>query len=193
MSLEADFPRPTSGDHERGGNVQRGVGWLGLLSVPAAIGAFVLASGMQNYLSHLNDQRAKRTVIAMRALGEAVEEYAVDHGRYPAPASSVVTGTSQGRGSNGWPSPIAWPARTCQAMALRPFLFPRYLEKFSGLDAWGRPILYATSEDGKAYTFVSTGRDGRHDGARSITPGPVRDLDRDLVYADGYLYTWFYN
>jgi len=137
------------------------------------------------------EAQARKTIVSMRAIGSAVEAYAVDHGRYPSPPGSIVTRWSASPESGGSPSPAAWPVLPSQrAAGLRPLLEPRYIEKLTAQDGWGNPILYATTADGRAYSIVSPGRDGRLDGGRSFPSGPIWDPDRDLLYADGFLFTF---
>jgi type II secretory pathway pseudopilin PulG len=167
------------------------VGRFFLLSTSALVVVIVLASGLKNYLRHMDRQRAERTIIAMRAMGQAVEAYAMENGRFPSPPGSVVTQWSGSRRSdNPWP-PAAWPVRMSQrAAGLKKILSPRYVGDFPTRDAWGYPFLYATTPEGKNYAVVSTGRDGTLDAAHSFTRVPTGNLDQDLIYADGGLFTW---
>jgi type II secretory pathway pseudopilin PulG len=168
------------------------VGRLFLLFTSALALAAVLTSGLESYVARLDRQRARRTMTAMRAIGQVVEAYAIAHGSYPSPPGSRVRSWAPVQKSGNHRPPLAWPVRkTQQAAGLRQLLSPRYVKKLRTRDGWGYPFLYATTSDGKAYTIVSTGRDGTLDAVgSSFSRGQIWDPDRDLVYADGGFLVW---
>lgn len=101
---------------------------VGLIGMAAAV-------VIPNLVDALDRKCSKRTVIALREIGNAVDAYAADAGRYPALGESFV--------------PIA---------ELRPFLEPAYVPEVLAKDGWGNPMF--AKSDGSSYTLVSAGKDG---------------------------------
>jgi len=80
----------------------------------------------------------------LAALGEALNAYRADVGRYPT-ASCGLRGL--------------WIACDDKAMWRGP-----YLQSEVPLDPWGNPYLYSVDESGKTYTLISLGEDGQPGG-----------------------------
>jgi hypothetical protein len=57
-------------------------------------------------------------------------------------------------------------------------LSPKYMYTVPRQDAWGRSFRYEVSADGKHYTIVSAGIDGK------LSPNP-QEYGDDIVYRDG--------
>jgi hypothetical protein len=94
------------------------------------------------------------TLEAMRAVQTAVEAYAVDHPAYPAAATMEE---------------------------LRALVQPTYIGATPMTDAWGTPLRYVVSADGKRYVLVSAGSDRRFDQATWATPVFLSESARDAV------------
>jgi hypothetical protein len=108
-----------------------------------------------------NWETAHQTIRDIRTIESALEEYAVEHDRYPVAVST-------------WDELVE-------------ILVPRYVECLPERDAWGTPFEARTSDTGDAYEIVSLGKD-RRPGER--TGGESNDLDRDIVSRNGWLYQW---
>src|SRR5215470_15900066 len=94
---------------------KKGFTLIELLIVVAIIG-IIAAIAIPNLLNAIQRGKQKRTMADMRAIGTAVESYAVDNNRYPA-GGSAVSGTSG-------------------------VLQPRYIAKLPTVDAWNHNIDY---------------------------------------------------
>jgi len=83
-----------------------------------------------------DEDRARKTMSAMRSLAISCEAFSVDHGDYPA-AKNLT--------------------------ALQPKVVPTYIRELPLIDAWDQPFEYSC--DGKSYEIRSLGSDGGRDAA----------------------------
>jgi type II secretory pathway pseudopilin PulG len=122
-----------------------------LISLPL----YVLFSNL-----HLAIQRGnqKRNMADIRAIGTAVEAYAVDHKVYP-PGNSTVS-------------------------AIRGYLEPTYIKKVPEKDEWGNFFLYNSTEDGQSYTITSHGKDHKSDLAPNYK-GIITRFTNDIRFSQG--------
>jgi type II secretory pathway pseudopilin PulG len=109
---------------------------------------------------HIAIQRGyqKRNMADMRAIGTAVEAYAVDHKIYP-PGNSTVS-------------------------AIREYLEPTYIKKVPEKDNWGNYFLYQSSQNGQSYSITSYGKDHKVDGPL-VYRGPITRFKNDMLFSNG--------
>jgi hypothetical protein len=100
-----------------------------------------------------------RNLADMRAIGTAIEAYAVDHNAYP-PGNSTVS-------------------------ALKKYLEPLYIKKLPRKDKWGNHFLYEASEDLMSYTITSYGKDHRRDLPKGYK-GIITRFVNDITFSQGY-------
>jgi type II secretory pathway pseudopilin PulG len=167
------------------------IGRVALLAVASSTLLFVFLDLRKSYHVPVERRRANRTMARMRELASSVEAYAVEKGKYPSPAGSI-SGSRRALPRPGTLlPPAAWPVRKNQrASGLQRILSLRSVGSLPTEDAWGHPLLYATTEDRRSYAIVSTGRDGTLEPPDSFVRGQVWDTRRDLVYGDGGFFVW---
>jgi len=100
---------------------------------------------------------AVHSLAGARSLATAVEAYKIDHQRYPAAKN---------------------------AEELRASIEPTYIGTAPTTDAWGTPILYRVSDDGRSYVIASAGSDRKFD-EDSWTAGFTTSSKDDLVLKSG--------
>jgi hypothetical protein len=100
----------------------------------------------------------------MRAIGAALEAYAVDFRFFPAlPPGGVER--------------------------LEPHLVPTYAKALPLTDAWRHPLLIESRID--TYTITNLGSDGKLDSpVRAQPPGGTRDFEKDIVFRNGRFVQW---
>jgi general secretion pathway protein G len=101
-----------------------------LLIVVAIIG-IIAAIAIPNLLNAVDKAKQKRTMSDLRAIGSAVEVYAIENATYPTAAS---------------------------AAAIKALIAPTYIDLLPSEDAWSNPIQVDSSPTG--YTLYSQGKDG---------------------------------
>jgi general secretion pathway protein G len=116
--------------------------------------------------------RQRRTLADMRSIATAVESFAIDNDVYPL----------QGGG-----------LRTLDGS--RPDVEPLYIRTLPLEDGWGNPYLYWS--DSLTYVLVSAGADGVFEPRwrelaplEAIQPGPTKDPNADVVFANGQFVEW---
>ena len=136
---------------------KKGFTLIELLIVVAIIG-IIAAIAIPNLLNAIQRGKQKRTMADMRAIGTAVESYAVDNNMYPAGGSAV---------SN-----------------IAPVVEPRYIARLPRVDAWQIQFDYISSPTGNAqkYTIKSYGKNGV---AEAIVAGSTTDFNNDIVFSQG--------
>jgi general secretion pathway protein G len=129
-----------------------------LLIVVAIIG-IIAAIAIPNLLNAIQRGKQKRTMADMRAIGTAVESYAVDNNEYPAGGSAVS--------------------------AISSVLEPRYIAQMVENDAWNHAIDYVSSPSGspQTYSLRSYGKNGAADG--TLTAGQTTDFNNDILFSQG--------
>lgn len=133
-----------------------------LLIVVAIIG-IIAAIAIPNLLNAIQRGRQKRTMADMRAVGTAVESYAVDNNRYPAGGSAL----------SGIQSTVE----------------PRYIAQVPTLDAWGGGLDYLSSPSAspQAYSIESY---GKNLSSEATTVGSTTNFNNDILFSQG-LFTVF--
>ena len=128
-----------------------------LLIVVAIIG-IIAAIAIPNLLNAIQRGKQKRTMADMRAIGTAVESYAVDNNEYPA-GGSAVSGISND-------------------------LEPRYIAQMVENDAWNHAIDYTSSPSGspQTYSIESYGKNGANEATVS---GQTTDFNNDIIFSQG--------
>lgn len=122
-------------------------------------------------------KRMARTMASLRAIGAAVEAFAIYEHRLVAHQDGVV--------------PVE---------RLRGELEPTYVENLPTHDAWGHPLVYFSN--GASYVIVSTGGDGRFEPElpmitsillfpERLEVGSFSDPSGDLVFVHGEFLRWF--
>src|SRR5258705_12538876 len=101
-----------------------------LLIVVAIIG-IVASIAIPNLLNAIDKGKQKRTMSDLRAIGSAVEVYAVENSFYPTAADAAT---------------------------IKALIDPIYIKVMPTMDAWANPIQVDASPTG--YTIYSQGKDG---------------------------------
>ena len=99
-----------------------------------------------------------RNMAEMRAIGTAIEAYAVDHNVYP-PGNSTVS-------------------------AIKKYLEPVYIKKVPRKDSWGNHFLYKASQDLQSYTITSYGKDHTRDLPKGFK-GIITRFTNDVTFSQG--------
>ena len=132
-----------------------------LLIVVAIIG-LIAAIAIPNLMSALNKARQTKTMADIKAIGSALETYAVDNNTYP-----------KGLGD-------------ANAQALGQYL-SRYLKTIPPGDGWNNPWHVDTNSAGTVYTITSYGADGA---SGTNSGGPTTDFKSDIIYTNSSFYQW---
>ncbi len=136
---------------------KKGFTLIELLIVIAVIG-IIAAIAIPNLLNAIQRGKQKRTMADMRAVGTAVEAYAVDNNFYPAGASPVSDIVSD--------------------------LEPKYTRNMPVKDAWTSDIDYlAEGSPPQDYTIHSYGKDKAED--TTIIAGATSNFNNDIVFSAG--------
>jgi type II secretion system protein G len=136
---------------------KKGFTLIELLIVVAIIG-IIAAIAIPNLLNAIQRGKQKRTMADMRAIGTAVESYAVDNNLYPAGGSAVS--------------------------GINAAVQPRYIARLPQVDAWQRSFDYESSPAGNAqkYSIESYGKNGV---AETIAVGSTTDFNNDILFSQG--------
>src|SRR5262245_443172 len=157
-----------------------------LACLMSCVSIYVAPQPASSGLLETDIEKARRALADLRAIGTAIESYAVDNNRYP-----VVSGSSMKVGR--------FDLQTASKLAGQ--IQPIYIRSLPQADPWDRPYLYWSS--GKDYVVLSTGADGaitdasRLGGilesvASSAPPDATRSscLEDDIVFAAGSFVAW---
>jgi type II secretory pathway pseudopilin PulG len=156
---------------------------LAILVVGVALAALLLHDFFQKVSQGRERARAIRSMMAIRAAGVALEAYAAEHGGlFPPAVERDATRQRLDLPRFEWGETCAWPSGATSALSEVASLLERaYIEELPRDDAWGNPILYATSPDLRSYTIVSAGGNG------TLEPFQRHTWSHggDVVYSDG--------
>ena len=133
-----------------------------LLIVVAIIG-IIAAIAIPNLLNAIQRGKQKRTMADMRAVGTAVESYAVDNNKYPAGGSSITS--------------------------IETTLEPRYIQQVPTKDAWNGTLDYTSSPTAspQSYSIESYGKNNADNGAAT---GSTTNFNNDIVFSQGLFITF---
>jgi len=141
---------------------KKGFTLIELLIVVAIIG-IIAAIAIPNLLNAIQRGKQKRSMADMRAVGTAVEAFAVDNNRYPDDASPVSNITDD--------------------------VEPIYIKKVPTQDGWETAFDYASDPDSAAqsYTISSYGKNKIQDGdcAGSTYKGITTNFNNDICFSQG--------
>ncbi len=139
---------------------QRGFTLIELLIVVAIIG-IIASLAIPNLRDAMDRAKQKATMTNMKAIGNALEMYAIDHNVYPKGLTDADSGTIGG------------------------FLSPLYLRTVPKADDWSNPWHLDTDASGTQYTISSYGRDG----IPGTNPGgQTADFNCDIIFTNGSFY-----
>ena len=131
-----------------------------LLIVVTIIG-LIAAMAIPNLINAIDRGKQKRTMNDMRALGSAVEMYAVDNNTYP---------------------------KVSNFPSLAPLLQPTYIKSVPAGDGWTHGWVFSgDTTSGIDYTLTSLGKDGV---PSVVNGGATTDFDCDIVFAGGAFFQW---
>lgn len=161
---------------------------LAALSVAVAAAAAVMltdapaAAGPAD-LDDLQKQRQRETLQAMRDIGTALFEWRTLEGDF---------------GGDGGETPRRFDWSRCAPLdraGLTEVLGAEAAARLPATDGWGHPLELCLDRSRRAGRYAlgvrSAGRDGAFDG-EVYAPGPylANELDRDVVWMDGYFIAW---
>jgi general secretion pathway protein G len=137
---------------------KKGFTLIELLIVVAIIG-IIAAIAIPNLLNAIQRGKQKRTMADMRAIGTAVESYAVDNNLYPAGGSGVS--------------------------GINNVVQPRYIARLPNRDAWQTEFDYRSSPSGNAqkYSVESYGKNGADETGNAS--GSTTDFNNDILFSQG--------
>src|SRR5712692_10411826 len=141
---------------------QRGFTLIELLIVVAIIG-LIAALAMPNLMNALQRAKQTKTMAEIKAIGDALEKYAVDNNVYPRGLTNADAGVVSG------------------------YVSPLYLRNVPAGDGWSHAWHIDSSANDTLYTITSYGRDGA---PGPVNGGPTTSLDCDIVYSNGSFYQW---
>ena len=143
---------------------EKGFTLIELLIVVAIIG-IIAAIAIPNLLNAIQRGKQKRTMADIRAIGTAVESYAVDANSYPRGVTTLTNVRS----------------------SVEAHISPSFIRDAPDTDGWGGDLLYQSNARGSEYTIISYGKDGVRSTAsfRKTT-----DFDCDIIYQDGGFTAW---
>ena len=155
---------------------------LGLLAVcPSAASDGQVASED----AEANRQAMRQSVGAVRSMGAMLFDWLAE-----ADPSSVVSKSQPPKLMN-WSS-----CRPASAGRIKEILVPPEGEELVFADGWGHPLEFCLLEDPEADSWYrvgirSPGKDGKYEGTE-YEPGPfnMTEVDRDLVWINGYFVTY---
>jgi len=132
-----------------------------LLIVVAIIG--LLASiALPNLMRAMNKARQSRTLADMKAIGNAMESYAVENNTYPKGLTDA------------------------NAQILSSYV-AKYLQTVPPADGWSNTWHIDTNAQGTVYTITSYGADGA---SGTNTGGPTNDFNSDIIFCNNSFYQW---
>ena len=141
---------------------QSGFTLIELLIVVAIIG-IIAAIAIPNLMNAMDRSKQKRSMADMKAMHNAIEQYAVDVNFYPISTSMTAIATL-GAANLG--------------------LEPNYIRVVPTRDGWGGPYYYGSDAAGVGsdYTIESYGKDKK---PSPSSRGATADFDCDIVFQNG--------
>jgi general secretion pathway protein G len=133
-----------------------------LLIVVAIIG-IIAALAIPNLRNAIDRAKQKGTMANMKAIGNALEMYAVDNNTYP---RGLTDATGQVVGG---------------------YIAPLHIRSVPPADGWNGSWHIDTNAAGTVYTITSYGRDGIP-GVNG--GGPTLDLNCDIIYSNNSFWQW---
>lgn len=141
---------------------KKGFTLIELLIVVAIIG-IIAAIAIPNLLNAIQRGKQKRTMADMRAIGTAVEAYAVDNNKYPDSASNVSVITDD--------------------------VEPIYIKKVPTQDGWAHAFDYVSAPSGSAqsYSIQSAGKNTVAEAtcAAGSYKGITTNFNNDICFSQG--------
>ncbi|HEY7160616.1 MAG TPA: prepilin-type N-terminal cleavage/methylation domain-containing protein [Acidobacteriota bacterium] len=140
---------------------KKGFTLIELLIVVAIIG-IIAAIAIPNLLNAIQRGKQKRTMADMRAVGTAVEAFAVDNNRYPDDASSVSNITDD--------------------------IEPIYIKKVPTGDGWQQAFDYTSSPDtaAQSYSIQSYGKNREQEApCNNAYKGITTNFNNDICFSQG--------
>ena len=134
----------------------KGFTLIELLIVVAIIG-IIAAIAIPNLLNAIDRSKQKRTMMDMRSVGVACEEYSIDNNFYPLQSTQGDLATISGD------------------------LAPKYIRTLIDKDGWNYNLQYGTPADGSTFTLRSLGKDDIKNGVG----GATSDFNCDIVFEVG--------
>jgi len=146
---------------ERRSGRETGFTLIELLIVVAIIG-LIAAIAIPNLRNAMNKAKQSKTLADIKAIGNALESYAVDNNTYPKSLTDA------------------------NAQVLSGYL-SLYIKTIPPGDGWSNPWHIDTNSAGTIYTITSYGADG----IGGTNPGgPTSAFDCDIVFTNNSFYQW---
>ena|SRR5213594_3784027 len=153
--------RPNRKGRRRARRHQAGFTLIELLIVVAIIG-LIASIALPNLMKAMDRARQSKTLADMKAIGNALESYAVDNNTYPKGLTDANSQVLSG-------------------------YVTLYLKSVPPADGWKNPWHIDTNSTGTVYTITSYGADG----ASGTNPGgPTSDFNCDIIFTNNSFYQW---
>ncbi len=140
----------------------RGFTLIELLIVVTIIG-IIAALAIPNLKNAMDRAKQRATMTNMRAIGNALELYSIDHNTYPRGLSDA------------------------NSSVLTAMVSPLYMRTVPPGDGWDNAWHVDTNATGTQYTITSYGRDGA---SGSNSGGATSDINCDIIYSNSAFYQW---
>ena len=132
------------------------------LLIVIAIIALLASIAIPNLRSAMNKAKQSKTLADIKAIGNAMESYAVDNNTYPKGLTDANAQILSGNVS-------------------------RYLQTVPPTDGWSHSWHIDTNAQGTIYTITSFGADGT---SGTNPGGPTGDFNSDIIFSNNTFYQW---